>query len=152
MANGHGGERTPSRPAAVSGPGRHSRRTDGAPKMDLPDAKYGEAAAFEQAQAGGQLGGGPGSPAAAPAQSAPLSMPTPLGAPSQFADQPVTAGADAGDGPGSDALGLPDSSNEAADIARRYGPYVPMLVRMADDPTASQDFRNQVRYLLSRLP
>lgn len=39
-------------PAQVSGPGRFSRRTDvgGQPIRELPDAKYGEAKAFREAQ------------------------------------------------------------------------------------------------------
>lgn len=40
MANGHGGKRKPAKPAAVSGPGKYSQRTDGFPKFDVNgDAK-----------------------------------------------------------------------------------------------------------------
>ncbi|NUP75215.1 MAG: hypothetical protein HOQ07_11295 [Sinomonas sp.] len=103
----HGGYRKPSQPAAVSGPGAHSQRTDGRPQMmDLPNAKYGEAANFQAIQQGAALGatpspaGGGGSPS--------VTMPTPLSDPSAMPHEPVTAGADAGAGPGSDALGLPN--------------------------------------------
>lgn len=150
MANGqHGGYRQPSNPAPVSGPGQHSRRTDGGPsKMDLPNAKYGEAQNFDQIQSGAPMSSPSGSATPAP-QGAP--MPTPLGAPTALPGQPVTAGADAGDGPGMSVLGLPDSSNEVADLRRRYGRLLPFLIRKADDPTSSQDFKDQVRYLLSKI-
>lgn len=35
MANGHGGRRRPRRPAAYSGPGKHSQRTDGSPDYQM---------------------------------------------------------------------------------------------------------------------
>lgn len=151
MANesGHGGYRQPSTPAAVSGPGVHSRRTDGAPKMDLPDAKYGEAQAFDQIQSGAQLGGGPTSPGAAPQQT--VAPPIGLGAPSQNPGQPVTAGAALGAGPGMDALGLPPESGSNADLARRYGPLLPFLIAKADSQYSSQEFRDQVRWLIAQI-
>lgn len=149
MADGHGGYRRPSSPAAVSGPGAHSARTDGRPKqMDLPDAKYGEAANFQEIQQGAAMG----APAASTSGGGgmPMTPPTPLGEPSQSPDQPVTAGADAGAGPGSEALGLP-SGEFTDDIKRRLGPLLPFLIRKADDPHASQALRDQVRYLIANL-
>lgn len=149
MPNGHGGYRRPSNPAPVSGPGAHSRRTDGAPTMTLPDAKYGEAAAFSQIQSGAQMGS-PSAPA--PTSPAPaLPQPTPLSAPTAHPGMPVTAGADAGAGPGSSVLGLPDQSATADDLRRRYGPVLPLLIRKADDPRTSQAFRDQVRYVISMI-
>lgn len=115
--------------------------------MDLPDAKYGEAAAFQEIQSGAQMGGSSGGSAP---QAAPIAPPMGLGEPSQYPDQPVTAGASAGPGAGPDALGLPPTSqDERADLIRRYGKYVPLLVRRMEDPTSSQEYRDQVRYLLS---
>lgn len=156
MANGHGGYRQPSKPAAVSGPGAHSARTDGRPKqVALDNAKYGEAKQFEEIQRGAALSGptqfNSSSTPSAGGATPPPQMPTPLGAPSTMPGQPVTAGADAGAGPGMGALGLPDNSDEAKDLARRFGPLLPYLIRKADDPTSSQDFRDQVRYLVSRI-
>lgn len=144
----HGGYRRPSNPAAVSGPGAHSQRTDGRPQqMDLPDAKYGEAAQFRDIQQGAAMGA-PSTPSGgAPA---PMQAPTSLADPSQSPDQPVTAGADAGAGPGSDALVLP-SQEFSADIKRRLGPMLPFLIRKADDPNASQEMRDQVRFLIANL-
>lgn len=150
MADGHGGYRRPSNPAPVSGPGKHSRRTDGRPEVhDLPDAKYGEARDFEEIQRGAQMGGGPSTPVPAPSAQ-PVQMPRGLGDATAYPGQPVTAGAAAGPGPGMEALGLP-AQDEASDLARRYGELIPLLIRRADDPTASQEFRDQVRYVLSRI-
>lgn len=117
--------------------------------MDLPNAAYGEAKNFEEIQQGAPLSAPAGSPSGAAPAGRP--MPTGFGAPSEFPDQPVTAGAAAGPGPGMEALGLPDESDEAADLARRYGDLLPYFIRRADSPYASQDFRNQVRYLLSKI-
>lgn len=118
--------------------------------MDLPNAAYGEAKNFQEIQQGAPLGGQAGGGGSAPSTAA-VAPPTGLSAPTEYSTQPVTAGADAGAGPGSDVLGLPDSSNEAADLARRYGPLLPFLIRKADSPYASQEFRNQVRYLIARI-
>lgn len=102
----------------VSGPGSLSRRTDRGPAQkirELPDAQYGEAATYRDLQkqaplaqtpppstartsvAGQGTGGGA-------ATGAPASV-TPIHAPTQNPAQPVTAGADAGPGPGMAALG-----------------------------------------------
>ncbi|HEY9437569.1 MAG TPA: hypothetical protein VIS29_02745 [Streptomyces sp.] len=151
MAEGHGGYRRPSNPAPVSGPGKHSRRTDGRPEVhDLPNSKYGEAQDFREIQSGAPMGN-PSTSAAAAASgaAAPAAPPIPLGAASTMPGQPVTAGADAGIGPGMDALGLNMPSSEKEDLAQRYGPYLPLLVRKSEDPMSSQEFRDQVRYLVS---
>jgi hypothetical protein len=74
----HGGYRRPTNPAPVSGPGAHSRRTDGQPMVDLPDAQYGENAAFQEAQAGAKISN---SGVQAAAQQGAQMAVTPLGAP-----------------------------------------------------------------------
>lgn len=119
--------------------------------MDLPNAKYGEAAQFADIQSGAPMSGSSGGPLA-PAQPGPMvPQPTPLGAPTANPDMPVTAGADAGAGPDSSVLGLPDASSEAADLRRRYGPILPILRRKYDDPRTSEQLRGQIRYVLSKI-
>ena len=150
-----GGYRRPSNPAPVSNPGAGSARTDGGPKnVTLDNAKYGENKQFQDIQRGAALApaaGPPGAPQGGGAPSGPPPSPTGLGDPSSMPDQPVTAGADAGAGPGMSELGLPDTTDERADLAKRFGPLLPFLIRKADDPTSSQDFRDQVRYLVSKI-
>src|SRR5437763_4140801 len=102
MANGHGGSRTPANPAPVSGPGALSKRTDGAqPKVQLPNAKYGEQSSFQQAQSAGPMAQDPGLGGSTPLPS-PGNVPdlTPLHAPTERPDEPVTAGAAQGPGVG----------------------------------------------------
>jgi hypothetical protein len=99
---GRGGYQPPARPAAVSGPGAASARTDGGqPMATMPDAQYGEEKTFHDQQAGAPLASagpptGPGGPAGP--------MPVGLDQPSQYPDEPVTAGAASGPGPGPEAL------------------------------------------------
>lgn len=114
--NGHGGHRTPSKPAPVSGPGRLSRRTDGGPAslpaVSLPDAGYGENKSFVAAEQGAPMGGGPSAPPAAAgtlspaAGGQPAPQPIPINAPSAMPGQPVTHGANLGPGPAMSSLGL----------------------------------------------
>ncbi len=148
----HGGYRKPEHPAAVSNPGAGSARTDGGPghpkAMDMPNAKYGEAADFGQIQSGAALGAS-GMTGGAPQGGAPQQMPTPLHAPSQNPDQPVTAGADAGAGPGSGVLGLPQAGTDREDLIKRYGPILPLLIAKADSPQSSQQTKDDVRRLIS---
>lgn len=113
MANGHGGPRTPAKPAPVSGPGKLSRRTDGGPgaKLSAPTGMdYGAHKALMQQERTSAMAGP--SPAmhvdAAPPQSpAPAGSPgTPdFGAASARPDEPITHGVDIGPGAGPEALG-----------------------------------------------
>lgn len=100
----HGGYRRPSQPAPVSGPGALSRRTDGGPTQPmgpLPSGgKYGERKDLQEIRSASPMAGNP--------QQQPSLPPiTPLMAPTQRPDEPVTAGSDMGPGPGTEAVQLP---------------------------------------------
>lgn len=147
----HGGYRRPSKPAAVSGPGSMSQRTDGRPQAirDLPDAEYGQGKEFRELQQGSPLASAP--QASTPAGGAgaggdPLAAMTGFDAPTAMPDTPVTDGADAGDGAGMDVLGLPDKG-EKGELAV-IGKYLPVMIRQADSPDATPAFRAYVRRLL----
>lgn len=130
-ATGHGGPRTPAKPAQVSGPGKLSKRTDGKPGQKLaaaPGGAYGDREALIQQERTAPMSMTPGTPTApvpaAPAASvAPQSNPGQAGAPQQDAtaspggyqggpfggpstrpDEPVTHGIDSGPGGGSAVL------------------------------------------------
>lgn len=140
--NGHGGYRAPSKPAPASGPGRLSRRTDGQPLAQLPDAAYGEQKTYREVQKGAPMaeassGGGP------PMSPLDMSRVVPFGAPSQFPNEPVTSGANAGAGPGASVLGL-DRPNPANQNLRAA---LPALTIAANQPYASVEFRQMVRRL-----
>lgn len=114
----------------------------------LPDAQYGEAKEFATAQQGAPMAATPGPTAAAP--QAPGSNPAAdvvgLGTPSQRPGEPVTAGADAGLGPGMSSLGIKDPNKEDIVNLKRV---LPALELIASMPHSSQATRNVVRRLRS---
>lgn len=151
MANGNGwgGQRTPSSPAAVSGPGAMSARTDGG-VMDAGAPAYGDAADIQNIKAGAPMAGG--ALAGAAQQPAPPVDPfagmTPFGAPSQAPGMPVTAGAALGAGPGPDALGLGQKTAAGArraDVAALPPGAIHAMIAAASRPDATPSFRKLVR-------
>jgi hypothetical protein len=108
MAGPNGGYREPNNPAPVSGPGQLSQRTDGGPQQvqaDMSGMPYGENAEFNTMQSMAPMSASPSarSPRASArsAKSAGGGMSaTPLFAPTQRPDEPVTAGAPFGPGDG----------------------------------------------------
>ena len=124
MANGHGGYRTPTNAAPVSGPGALSQRTDGPLRGPVPGAQQGQAPA------------GPD-----------LSQIVPLDAPSARPEEPVTAGMPFGAGPGGSLPpALPDE-----DTQRRLRAYLPALIFAASQPEADPATRQYVRQLRGEL-
>jgi hypothetical protein len=76
--------------------------------------------------------------------------PIPLGAPSQFPNEPVTNGADAGPGAGSESLILPNISPQAQpQDMEKIRQYLPVMQFLSTLPNASQTTINYVRYLRS---
>lgn len=144
-----GGPRKPAAPAPVSGPGRLSRRTDGGPgqvQRDLPNAAYGEAQAFAEAQQGAPLALADG--ALTPSSGGPGGAPvpvTPFGAPTQMPGQPISYGAPFGDGPGVEALGLVTQDNAAEEDRKALVAYIPALEYLSNLPTAMPSLRSLVR-------
>jgi hypothetical protein len=150
-----GGPRTPKHPAPVSGPGALSRRTDGGPgnakqPIRVPTGgNYGDATASLQTQQGAPMAASPGGDQAggtSPGLLAGLGLPEGPGLDqgTQRPDEPVTAGADLGPGPGTAALNMTPQSDE--DI-KRLVQYLPVLEHMANQPGASSAARNLVRQL-----
>lgn len=142
MANGHGGSRTPSNPAMVSGPGKFSARTDGQPAQYVSGMPYGEGQQFMDLQRQAPMAAAQGS---TPTSSAPSSAaPAPvvgMGAPTQMPDQPVTAGSPFGPGPGPEVL--PSNDDRYASLRKQ----MPTLIKLADLPTTSDATRRVIRYL-----
>lgn len=132
--------------AEVSGPGKFSERTDkavSAANRQLPDAGYGEQAAYQEQQAGAQKGQSPGGNVDfASFFGDPSQRVVPMGAPSGQPNVPVTSGAAMGDGPGEEALGLADQRQSDLES---IVPYLPVLEFMANQPGASWAMRNTVR-------
>lgn len=146
-----GGYRKPSRPAQVSGPGRHARRTDGQPIRSLPNPDYGEQTVFQSLQQAAPLPQASGGKSGAPAVD-PLAGVVGLDAPSQDPNMPMTAGADAGPGPGMEALGLPRTDRELRKAdAQALSKYLPAMIAAASQPNSTPSFRRFVRRLIAEL-
>jgi hypothetical protein len=97
--------------AGPAGPGKYSTRTD---KLEMPSQYYGEGVETAAIKSG------------APLASTPDVRPEPiteLYAPSQRPDEPITAGIDMGEGPGSSALRMAKSSEKISDALAKMLPY-----------------------------
>jgi hypothetical protein len=114
-----GGYRKPENPAPASGPGALSQRTDGGPAQGakyMSGMPYGENTMDQQTAA--PMAGRERVPSAPQ-----IVMPTPLMAPTQRPNDPVTSGIDIGDGPDSSALGLPTDQPTLASTIRKIAQY-----------------------------
>ena len=141
MANGHGGQRTPSDPAPVSGPGALSARTDGGPtsqpQMVASGGEYGDRQEMESIQGGAPMAAAAGTPRP-PALSDPTARP----------DEPITAGAALGPGMGPQAAGIKSDFDITNDKLR---PLVHSLELIANLPQSNPETRAYVRALKARL-
>jgi len=136
--------------AGASGPGKFSKRTD----MRLPSESYGEGVETANLMSS--------APMAKTADVRPMSRSeqgiapsqvervTPLFAPTQRPDEPITSGIAMGAGPGPEALGMNTNEDTEADRARLIS-YLPALEAAASDPNSSQAFRNYVRMVRANL-
>ena len=105
MAEQQGGYRRPSSPAPVSGPGALSRRTDGQGARYMAGGEYGEGQEMMDLQTSAPMSKAPAPPRPSRSRSARQVVDdgmqvTPLFAPTERPDEPVTAGAPFGPGPG----------------------------------------------------
>ena len=135
--------------AGAAGPGKFSKRTD----MDMGSIAYGEGVETKAIQQGAPMARTPDVRAArasevrAAAEQVPV---TPLFAPSQRPDEPITAGIPMGAGPGPEVLGINNNLDTQEDKDRMIS-YLPALEVMAASPNSSQAFRNYVRMLRANL-
>lgn len=154
MANGHGGYRRPEHPAAVSGPGRLSQRTDGRqPQMIASGGGYGDRQEMQSIQAGapmsGDLGSGGVAAGGAAAPGIDPSQLVPLNADSQRPMEAITAGMSGGLGPGPSVLNQPSPLTD--DQRERLRRFLPVLVVLASRDDADQNTRRLVRQLRAEL-
>lgn len=124
-----------------SGPGKYAKRTDMQGAKRLPNAAYGEQKQFQADQAGAPM-----------AKSAPNPMAsiTPLTAPTRRPNEPVTAGVDAGPGPGSEILGLKSPVDVQLQDLSKIAKYMPLMVQFADSPNSTGTMKAFVKYLRSQ--
>lgn len=111
-----GGYRKPENPAPMSGPGALSQRTDGGPAQG---AKYISGLPYGQGQETYNQQTAAPMAAAEPAPAAPAMPPMlSLNDMTQRPDEPLTAGLDIGEGPGSEVMNLPNRSQSLIDTIR----------------------------------
>ena len=123
--------------AGVSGPGKYSVRTD---KLQLGSTSYGEGKETQEIKSG--------APLAKTADTRPSV--TPLYAPTERPDEPVTAGIDQGAGAGSNALMInqPDDYTNFNTNIQSYGP---VLSYIASLQNTSPETRRAIRQLRDSL-
>lgn len=127
-------------PAAVPMPGPMSNRSDlppGQGAKKLPNAAYGEQKQFQAEQSGARM-----------AKAGPNIIP--LGAPTNRPMEPVTAGVDAGPGPGSEILGLKTPVDTQLQDLSVLAKYMPLMERFADSPESSGTTKAFIKYLRSQ--
>jgi hypothetical protein len=121
-----GGYRQPMNPAPVSGPGELSQRTDGGavdgmtqPAQRYSGFAYGENQGLEEQQTSAPMAGG-GMPFS-------LANVVPLDAPTMRPDEPLTAGINMGDGPGTEAMRelVPNRAPSLVDTIRHLTQFDP---------------------------
>lgn len=126
---GRGGYRAPSNPAAVSGPGALSQRTDGGPTQG---AKYVSGLPYGQGQqtysnqvAAPMAGNTMGASAMGDSGLVQMEMPTELFAPTQRPTEPISSGVNIGEGPGSEVLNLPTTREPISVTMRKIAQFDP---------------------------
>jgi len=123
--------------AGVSGPGKFSVRTD---KLELGSTAYGEGKATQEIKSG--------APLAKTVDTRPSV--TPLYAPTERPNEPITTGIDPGSGAGSDSLMI----NQPADYTNfnaNIQSYTPVLSYIASLQNTSPETRRAIRQLRDSL-
>jgi hypothetical protein len=131
----------------VSGPGKYAKRID-----RMPSDSYGDTTETAQLASGAPLARTPDvrpapvSEIKTAAQSAPV---TPLFAPTERPQEPITSGVNIGAGVGSEALNMrkPDDTNFRANMSA----YKPVLNYISDLPNTSPETRQAIRQLFDSL-
>lgn len=136
----HGGDRTPANPAAVSGPGSMSQRTDGGPgqpKRQFPAEHQGQATALDRLQGAAPMHAEAASPAsgASPPGAVPTGGPLSVFGPTERPFEPMTAGLPFGPGAGPQG---PDVADADALLRVLYSilphPELARLMTSGNDP------------------
>jgi hypothetical protein len=73
-----------------------------------------------------------------------------LSEPTRRPDEPVTAGVDAGPGPGREILGLKTPTDVTLEDLTKISQYMPLMMQYADSPQSSGTMKAFVKYLRSQ--
>lgn len=131
----------------VSGPGKYAKRLD-----RIPANQYGDQTQIANIASGAPLAKTPdvtGMPAGQVQAAARAAQPvTPLFAPTERPNEPVTQGVDVGAGGGSEALMMNQIKQDDKDIVAKYLPSLSAMASMQDTP---KSFRAFVSFLQGSL-
>lgn len=136
--------------AGVSGPGKFSKRTDG---LEFQSTEYGSKVDYEANKQGASLAktpdvSAPASSVRAAAVGAPV---TPLYAPTQRPDEPITTGVDIGPGAGSEVMGAGPAPEDDVNFRATIKAYMPVLAYISSLPNTSPETRRTIRQLRDNL-
>jgi hypothetical protein len=150
--NGHGGSRTPLNPAPVSGPGALSQRTDGGPSQTprpITGGEYGEGVAMMDLQRSAPMAAAPVPQTQAQRGGAQprAALPTPLGAPTERPDEPITEGSSFGPGSGPNVLSNYGAQAPAVRDVAIISKYMPQLRAIAANADTPDGFKAFVRHM-----
>ena len=156
MAQGGNRPTAPQNNYAVSATGG-SGNGGTQPAKAMTGGQYGENKDMMEMQTSAPMAASPtfAPSAATPSMGRPQQAPTgqqvvPLDAPTQRPDEPLTTGLDVGPGAGSEVIYANDKTLASEDRQRMLTA-LPTLSVLAESPSASNAFRNYVRYLKSVL-
>ena len=123
-----GGYRAPSNPAAVSGPGALSQRTDGGPTQGakyISGLLYGQGQETYSNQVAAPMAGNPMTGTAMGTMPLEPVMPTELMAPTSRPNEAISSGIDIGEGPGSEVMNLPTTKEPISVTMRKIAQFDP---------------------------
>jgi hypothetical protein len=109
--------------AGPAGPGKYATRTD---NLQMGSTAYGEGVETQAIKSGAPLGktaDAASGPTGRLRQVEPQAPVTELYAPSERPNEPITAGIDMGEGPGSSALMMQPATEKLSDILAKMIPY-----------------------------
>ena len=149
MATENRGGARPRDNYAVSATGGSGNSGTQAAKA-MTGGEYGDNQAMMELQTSAAMNASPTMPVS-PSQGRPQRAPlgqslTQLDAPTDRPDEPLTTGIDMGDGAGSEVMYANNSTLNTEDRQRMIQA-LPTLAILAESPSASNAFRNYVRYL-----
>ena len=137
--------------AGAAGPGKFSKRTD----MRMGSIAYGESVETQAIKGGAPLAK---TPDVRPASATEVRQATtgagqvtPLYAPTQRPDEPITSGIPMGAGPGPEVLAMNTPAADTDSDKQRLLSYLPALEVLSQSPNSTQAFRNYVRTLRANL-
>lgn len=142
-------------PANISATGGAGQSGSQAPKY-MSGMAYGQGQALMQQQQGAKIAGPTPTPTApkVEAQAMPMADATPLGAPTQFPNEPITTGAAIGDTPGPESLMMPQEQADNTpndpdlDMIREYFPVIELWAQQVDTSQGTKDYVNYLRTIL----